>query len=278
MGIRQPLLWLNPHWSVHLVGGVNESAVVYDITDDWTSLTQAPWLAEMTAKEDAVLCRRADATIVCSERLWEMKAGIAKKLFLVPNGVDAQHYAKVLDSTMPLPSECMKWPKPVFGYTGTIHPDRVDVNLIEAIAQAMCCGSIVLIGPDHLSAKDRERLLACKNVIIVGPKPYAEIPDLMRGFDVCIAPHLVTPFTESLNPIKLWEYLAAGKPIVSTPVAGFRDFPRLVRLADGPVEFLKATYNALSEKSELAEARRTEARKHSWDRRVDAIERVINAL
>jgi teichuronic acid biosynthesis glycosyltransferase TuaH len=150
--------------------------------------------------------------------------------------------------------------------------------LIETVARKIPGGSLVLIGPDHLSARDRERLLACGNVYLTGPKPYAEIPQWMRGFDACIVPHLVTPFTESLNPIKLWEYLAAGKPIVSTPVAGFRDFPELVHLASGAEEFCRALEGALHENPDLAERRRREAQHHSWEKRVDAIEKVLQKL
>jgi teichuronic acid biosynthesis glycosyltransferase TuaH len=97
----------------------------------------------------------------------------------------------------------------------------------------------------------------------------------MRAFDVCITPHRVTPFTESLNPIKLWEYLAAGKPIVSTNVAGFRDYPQFVTIADAD-GFNEAVQTTLHEDPTRAEARRTEARRHSWSARLDAVEAVIS--
>jgi glycosyltransferase involved in cell wall biosynthesis len=99
----------------------------------------------------------------------------------------------------------------------------------------------------------------------------------MRAFDVCIVPHRVTPFTESLNPIKLWEYLAAGKPIVSTDVAGFRDYPQFVRIASDAPSFLQAVQAALTEDPSLPQARRAEAQHHSWNSRLDAVEQVISA-
>ena len=137
-------------------------------------------------------------------------------LYLIPNGVDAQHYRTVLD-TPPDPA-AQQWLRPVLGYTGSIHPDRVDVDLVEAISGRLEQGTILLVGPNMLPAADQERLRHCGNVVLTGPTPYSDLPKAMRAFDVCITPHRVTPFTESLNPIKLWEYLAAGKPIVSTPV------------------------------------------------------------
>ena len=262
---------------------MGERAVIYDITDDWTSLTQSPKLASLIAGQDADLCRRADATIVCSERLQEMKRPLTRSLHLIPNGVDAAHYRHVLDGTGPYPAESERWTRPVFGYTGTIHPDRVDVDLIEAVARRMTTGTIVLLGPDMLRPDERLRLLATGRIALPGQVAYQDIPRWMRAFDVCITPHRVTRFTESLNPIKLWEYLAAGKPIVSTPVAGFRDFAHVVRLAGTAESFLAAAVEAVGEAAtpdgqRLQEQRRAIAREHSWERRGDDIVAVLQSV
>ena len=109
LGLRNPVLWLNPHDAVHLAGRLDERAVIYDITDDWSELTQSAALRQLTIAQDAELCRRADAVIVCSEKLLEKKRPLARNLHLVPNGVDAAHYARVLDATGPLPPEAAAW-------------------------------------------------------------------------------------------------------------------------------------------------------------------------
>lgn len=277
LGMQSPTLWLNPHSAVHMAGQMDASQVIYDITDDWTTLTQSPALTALTIAQDAALCRRADAVLVCSERLYEMKQGLTERLYLIPNGVDADHYKSVLDGTGPLPSPAEDWAQPVLGYTGTIHPDRVDVSLVEALAKRFPSGTIALVGPNMLTGEDKQRLAACGNVVLTGPVPYAEVPGIMRAFDVCITPHRVTPFTESLNPIKLWEYLAAGKPIVATPVAGFRDYPQFVRLASDADGFAEAVAAALAEDPLVGEARRTEARRHSWNSRLDKIVEVMDS-
>ena len=277
LGLDDPLLWLNPHSAVHIVGKIGERAVVYDITDDWTTLTQSSALERLTVAQDQELCRLADVIIVCSERLFEIKRDLARNLHLIPNGVDAIHYRSVLDRQGPLPSPADNWAKPVIGYTGTIHPDRVDVPLVEALAQRFPQGTIALVGPNMLTGKDQERLAACANVALTGPVPYARVPEMMRGFDVCMTPHRVTPFTESLNPIKLWEYLAAGKPIISTNVAGFRDYPQFVRIASDADSFAAAVEAALKEDPSVGEARRAEARRHSWEERLDHVLQVLPA-
>lgn len=277
LGMERPLLWLNPHSAVHLVGQMGQQATVYDITDDWISLTQSPRLTQLITTQDAQLCRRADAVIVCSQKLFDLKRDLARNLHLIANGVDAAHYRRVLDGAGPLPPAAAAWTRPVLGYTGTIHPDRVDVTLVEALARQMQAGTVALVGPDMLGADDHARLAACGNVVLTGPVPYADVPDYMRAFDVCITPHRVTPFTESLNPIKLWEYLAAGKPIVSTNVAGFRDYPQYVRIASGPEEFMQNVREALQEPRAVAEARRGAAAGHTWDARLDQMEAVLQS-
>lgn len=275
LGLVAPILWLNSHSAVHMVGKMRESATIYDITDDWTEFTQSKSLTRLIRQQDLELCRRADAVIVCSQKLYDLKRNLAQHLYLIPNGVDAQHYSKVLQGTNSSPDIASRWPKPVLGYTGTIHPDRVDMNLVEAVARKMPHASIVLVGPVLLATQYVSRFKSLKNVFFTGPVPYSRLPDYMSAFDVCITPHCMTPFTESLNPIKLWEYLASGKPVVSTNVAGFRDYPRLVNLADDADSFVAAVQNALHEDPALQEERRAEARQHSWESRVDAVEAVI---
>jgi glycosyltransferase involved in cell wall biosynthesis len=278
------ILWINDQGAAHMVGRMGEARMIYDITDDWTQFTHftdRKALLDRTIAADAELCRRADAVIVCSRSLYESRKALTRDIHLIPNGVDAAHYRCVLDDDGALPEACRNWPRPVFGYTGSIHADRVDVKLVEAITARMKArnmpGTIVLIGPVMLPADQRQKLEATGRVIFTGPMAYRDLPQYMRAFDVCIVPHCMTAFVESLNPIKLWEYLAAGKPIVSTDVAGFRDYPDLVRSARTADEFVNQCREALAEGTEKSELRRAEAGKHSWRSRVDEIVALLAA-
>lgn len=276
LGMYRPIVWVNAHQAGHVAGEMDESALIYDVTDDWTSFDQPPWLRQRTIEQDEMLCRRADAVIVCSKRLYDMKSDLVSgDLHLIANGVNAGHYDAVMDGVGDLPPAARSWPRPVFGYTGTIHPDRVDIELVHQIADQMQSGSLVFIGPNHLSEIESRMLSQTGRVILHGPAPYDVLPQLMRGFDACIVPHRTTEFVESLQPIKLWEYLAAGKPIVSTDVAGFRDFPQFVRIAADAGDFASGMREALSEQPDLSAQRRAEARRHSWASRVDQVEAVL---
>jgi teichuronic acid biosynthesis glycosyltransferase TuaH len=270
-------LWINQHEATSLMDAEIAAKSIYDITDDWTKFSGNQTHLDLVQHQDKKLCLESDQVIVCSDQLFEDKRNMVKanRLHLIPNGVHIEHYQAVMDPNKPLLPATEHWKKPVFGYTGTIHGDRVDVELVSRIAKVNPQATIVMVGPNLLEAADRLTLSKFSNIVFTGAKPYVELPDIMRAFDVCIVPHVVTTFTESLNPIKLWEYLAAGKPIVSTNVAGFRDFPELVNVSDSYDDFLRNLDGAVKEEPSFAAARQAVAQQHSWDKRIDQVVQIL---
>ena len=262
-GLRSPLLWINDHCAEPLVGHLGERAVVYDITDDWALM---PAVGEderaRIVASDARLCARANLVVVCSDALERSRRHKCRRLVKVPNGVDAEHYRACRDGTV-----TERKAQPVFGYVGTLHGDRLDIELIKALAKAFPEGRVTLCGPDFLTDKERAELSAQPNIERMGPVDYSEVPEVIARFDVCILPHRCTPFTESLNPIKLWEYLASSKPVAATPVAGFREKAHLCHLGAGLDGFVAACTAALKEDPSRACARVREAESNSWSAR-----------
>ncbi len=270
-------LWINQHEASSLLDARIAARSIYDITDDWTTFSGNQAHLEVVKHQDRKLCEGATQVIVCSDQLFEDKRNLVKsnRLHLVPNGVHVDHYSSVTDDSRQLHPLTLSWQTPVYGYTGTIHGDRVDVNLVAEIAKLNPDATIAMVGPNLLEVADQSRLSNHSNIIFTGAMPYVDLPDIMRAFDVCMVPHLVTAFTESLNPIKLWEYLAAGKPIVSTNVAGFRNFPGLVHVAESYDGFLRNLDSALNEDSSITVARQAVAQQHSWDKRIDQVIQIL---
>ncbi len=270
-------LWINQHEAAHLLGEGIAANTLYDITDDWTQFSGNRSQLDLITKQDALLCKACDHVIVCSKQLFDDKAKLVDlyRLHLIPNGVHVEHYESVADTSLPVHKIAEHWTKPIFGYTGTIHGDRVDVSLIASVAKAYPTATIAMVGPNLLDLVAQQELDRFSNIVFTGSRPYADLPDIMRAFDVCMVPHLVTPFTESLNPIKLWEYLAAGKPIVSTNVAGFRDFASLVSIARTHEEFVNELSAALTTDKSSSLDRQDVAHQHSWDSRLDDVFRVL---
>ncbi len=270
-------LWINQHEAAHLRDEEIAPRSIYDITDDWTKFSGNQSQLGLITNQDAALCKTCEHVIVCSQQLFDDKTSFVDldRLHLVPNGVHVDHYKTVADTNFPVHELAQNWVNPVFGYTGTIHGDRVDVQLITAVAKAYPSATIAMVGPNLLAGADKHAVNQFSNIVFTGSLPYSDLPEIMRAFDVCMVPHLVTPFTESLNPIKLWEYLAAGKPIVSTNVAGFRDFSELVHVAESYDVFLQNLDVALNEDSSIAAARQTVAQQHSWDKRIDQVIQIL---
>lgn len=270
-------LWINQHEAASLLDVGIAAQSIYDITDDWTKFSGNQSQLDLITSQDATLCKSCDHVIVCSQQLFEDKAKFVEldRLHLIPNGVHVEHYEPVVNTSWPVHKIAANWTKPVFGYTGTIHGDRVDVNLIASVAKSYPSATIAMVGPNLLEQTDQHKLDQLSNIVCTGSQSYLELPAIMRAFDVCMVPHLVTPFTESLNPIKLWEYLAAGKPIVSTNVAGFRDYPDLVRISETYDKFINDLSSSLVEDKSKIGARKSVAQQHSWDARVDEVIRVL---
>ncbi|HEY5247286.1 MAG TPA: glycosyltransferase [Dermatophilaceae bacterium] len=219
------LLWINdPVLGVH---SMTTAPALYDITDDWREARASNHVVRRLVRAEDRLARRA-ATVVCSEVLrqrWRDRYGV--EAHLVHNGVDlAAHRAAI---PRKLPGKV-----PHVGYVGTLHDERLDVDLLVRLGGDPRIGTVHLVGPDSFSAATRARLGGVPGIVLHGPVPAAEVPDWMASFDALMSPHLVTAFTLSLDAIKAYEYLASGRPVVATPTSGFQELAGRVRLAAAP--------------------------------------------
>ncbi len=215
LGMRHPLLWINDPGAVELA--VRSGwPTLYDITDDWLAADRPDSERQRAATNEARLLELAREVVVCSPEL-ERRKGATRPVQLIPNAVDAAAYRRPAARPIDLPDG------PVALYLGTVHPDRIDVDLCEATARALgSAGRLVLVGPNLLAPADVTRLEAA-GAQLLGPRSRDAVIGYLQHAAVLVVPHVVTEFTDSLDPIKLHEYQAVGRPVVSTPVAGFRD-------------------------------------------------------
>lgn len=266
-GLRDPQLWIFPPNAVDFVGRLGESRVVYYCVDEWSQFRQID-AAMMRQKEEALLAV-ADTVFVVSRALLEAKRNLARCVHLIPHGVRTDLFS----ATGEIPEDIRHLQKPVIGFHGNLY-EWVDQDLVRGIAVARPQWTIVLIGKIMC---DVSRLGDCQNVKLLGYRAYEELPGYCRGFDVGIIPYrLDDPRMDSVNPLKLREYLAAGLPVVSVDLPEVRGFEQAVRIADGVLEFVRAIESTLRENSPAQEAaRRAMVSGESWTRRVEAIERLL---
>jgi glycosyltransferase involved in cell wall biosynthesis len=265
MRFSRPILWLNDPTYAPLIGRTGYPSL-YDMTDDWLL---APFsqreIARIRALEDAIF-DRADEVVVCSPGLLASRGG-RRHVELIPNGVDVVHFARPQPRPGDLPHS------PVAVYVGSLHESRLDVELVLDLARSLPELSVALVGPDSLDQTARSQLRSGKRIALVGARPYQDVPAYLQHADVVIVPHIVSPFTESLDPVKAYECLAVGRPTVATPVAGFRELRD--RMTVEPRErFVAAVEAALQGGPAQTDARPIP----SWDDRVEAFEKVLGRI
>ena len=208
------VLWVNdPAFGVHCANW--HDRIVYDVTDDWRTFDFPPRIMRRVMAAEDRLALEA-ATVVCSPVLqsrWRDRYGV--DAHLVSNGVDLSVWERASPILLPGPA-------PHIGYLGTLHDQRLDVDLVLDLARDARIGTLHLVGPDALTAASRARLEGSGKVRLHGPVPAADVAGWGKAMDVLVCPHLVNDFTLSLDAIKAYEYLASGRPFVATPTSGFQ--------------------------------------------------------
>lgn len=221
--LSQPLLWINDVTYAPLIAQTGWPSV-YDVSDDWLLAPFATREIDRLRRLDHLALEEADQVVVCSAALAETR-GAVRSVWLVPNAVDVEHFRKPRLRPLDLP------PAPVALYAGTAHDARIDVGLVADLAEALPDIGVVFVGPNALSRASQERLERFRNVAFLGARPYLDLPAYLQHAEVLIVPHLVTPFMESLDPIKAYECMAVLTPTVATALPGFREHPDALNVA-----------------------------------------------
>jgi GT2 family glycosyltransferase/glycosyltransferase involved in cell wall biosynthesis len=253
----------HPYW-FGLASFVAPSRLVYDCMDFHAGFSNNGQSHESVELQ---LLKLADLTIVTSDFLVDFaeKAG-AKKVALIRNAGEFDHFYQAFRAQSPIHKT------PVIGYYGAI-AEWFDPTLIEALSIKYPSARIELIGDD--TAKVRNRLSHCRNVHFHGEKPYVELPQWLATFDVCLIPFQINPLTLATNPVKVYEYLSAGKAVVGSKLPELAQFGDLVYCASDTEEFVRCVGQALAETGAVAQdlqARRVAfARQQTWHQRAEAL-------
>ena len=241
--IERYVLWYYTPMALAFTDHLAPDAIVYDCMDELSAFAHAP--AELKLRE-AELLRRSNVMFTGGQSLYEAKRHAHRNVHPFPSSVDVAHFgrARRIDAD---PPDQAGIPGPRFGFFGVID-ERMDIDLLAGVARARPEWQLVLIGP--IVKIDPEKLPRGSNIHYLGSKAYQELPDYVAGWDVALLPFARNEATRYISPTKTPEYLAAGKPVVSTTI---RDVVRpyaqlgLVRIADTIDEFVAACEAALNE-------------------------------
>lgn len=280
---RPDVLWTYWPNTAPLIGRLGERCAVYHCIDDFAAAGYPLTSAQAIEAMERRLCERVDLVLARTQALAEAKRAWNPRTLFLPGGVDVSRFDPA--RAWPHPAPLAEAPAPRLGLVGTLD-DRVDYGLLLACAQALPQASLILVGPvkgHRLHAAQRAALAALRgqaNVRLLPPCPPEEAPAYVAALDVCLIPYSDNAYTRGLSPIKLYECLAMGKPVVSTPLPYVQREAARVRLAADAPAFVLAIQQALAHPPSAAERARWReaALRHSWAAQVDAIEAALQPL
>ncbi|MGO9598657.1 MAG: glycosyltransferase [Isosphaeraceae bacterium] len=270
-GITSPISWFTIPHVPSLVGSLGEELSVYYCTDDHGSLTDVNEQAVRTMDEETT--RRASLVFVTSETLLEHKKKLNPNVFESPHGVHVEHFGRAQDESWPIAPDAADLPRPVIGFFGLIEP-RIDVGLIDYLAEERPEWTFLLIGRVAIAP---HLLPNRSNIHFIGKRPYESLPSYGRVFDATIIPYRESRFNFHANPLKLREYLAMGKPVVSARTPEIEKYSDVVEIADSHEEFLSKLDQVLSVKDSSQEIkwRMSRVASESWENRLVRVHDIV---
>lgn len=275
LGFQDPILWVYRPEDGGLFGRFGERLTVYHCIDEFAANTRGRKRRIITALEQETL-RQADIVFANSLLIYENKRPFNPHTYRIPSGADVEHFAKALDPATLVHPAIATIPHPIAGYVGNIN-NKLDIPLLAAVAAHLPDWQFVFVGQPYPQVVDLRPLQKLPNVHFLGRFPFAEIPALVKGMDVCLLPYADTEFARYRSPLKLYEYLATGKPIVSTPHPEISEFAAWVEIALSPSDFAAAIERAFRcDSEERRLSRLSLSREHSWDCRVGEMNRILN--
>jgi glycosyltransferase involved in cell wall biosynthesis len=230
---QDPVQWFyDPMAVTAFAGHLDERAIVYDCMDQLSQFRGAP---QDLVRRERELLAIADVVFAGGPKIWKEKKQHNPNCYSFGCGVDVAHFEKANSPATIVPDDIATLARPLYGYFGVID-ERIDYQLIAALAESNPQGSVAMIGPwtkvDPASFPNRP------NLHWLGARDYGQLPACAKAFDVCLMPFALNEATEFINPTKALEYMATGRPIVSTAIEDVvLQFGDVVKIARSPEQF-----------------------------------------
>jgi len=262
------MLWIfPPHPYIdELVTSVPHMFTIAQIVDNFAKIDRKFWLYDYAIDQYPKIPRIADMVITSSTANYDEFSKDNKRCYYFENAVDRDFIASVT----PMPCR-INGTRPRIGYVGWL-TERTDLSLVNYVAKSKPEWDVVLAGPQYKKILDNSEILSLDNIIYLGAIPYTDVPAYLGSLDVCIIPHKDTDYSRSMSPLKLYQYLASGRPVVSTDIAGLEQYAQYICVAAGKEEFVSCIENSLiSDSSDLSAARIDRAGEETWDIRINSM-------
>jgi glycosyltransferase involved in cell wall biosynthesis len=270
LGLRRPLLWSFVPQAEVLIDVISPSQVLYYIDDDHAAKAGIDAASFLAA--EARFARRADAVLASAPELVTRMRELNDNVHYAPNVADTRLFATALEDG-PIDPAVAALPGPRIVFIGAILAAKIDIPLVVEVARSRPQWSFALVGPVGPGdpRTDVSGLTGLPNVHMLGYRPYEQLPGVLRGADAAIVPYLLDGEMRSVFPMKIYEYLAAGRPVVATPLDTLADVPDVLQAATAG-DFAARVQAAIDEDTPAARGERSQrAQAHSWESRLDQI-------
>ena len=269
LGMTAPIILTTLPNATEYLGSFDEVLSIYYCVDDFTLW---PGVNEILVVEmERRLLERVDLLVCSSGELAAIKSREGLRTEILPHGVDYTHFSRCAAVQYADVAQLAALPKPVVGYFGLLG-EWVNITILESLATDHPEWSLVLMGN---VVADTSRLAHFSNVYFTGPVPYAELPDHVAYVDVLILPYHVGGRGKTITPLKLREYIATGKPVVSTAIPECVLYSSHISIAAAGPEFVACVEDALHDTAEKAAERQQTVQEESWQNRAETLSRYI---
>lgn len=276
---QEPVLWTYNPMSSYLLGSLGEAASVYHCVDEISAQPGMP--SEHIKRSEIDLLEKVDLVFTTAMNLYNKKKKYNEHCYYYPNVADFDHFHRAVSEKFERPQDLPQEGKKVLGFIGAISAYKQDFQLLRYIAEKCPEYNIVLIGKVGEGEPDTDAgiLQECKNIHLLGAKAYRELPRYLSFVDVALLPNSINEYTNNMFPMKFFEYLAAGKPVVATKIPAIQEFSEYCYISDSKEEFVDNVERALREDSEVENKKRfTLASEHTYENRTRKMLKIIISL
>jgi glycosyltransferase involved in cell wall biosynthesis len=271
---RVPIGWFYSASFIPLLEQLEFDHIIYDCMDELSMFKGAP---QHLIEQEKYLLAHTDVVFTGGKSLYESKKQIHDNVFCFPSSVDEEHFATAKNGVS-LPADIATIPHPIAGYYGVVD-ERIDLDLLEKTAVTNPDISFVMIGP--VVKIQEEELPQAPNIHYLGMKPYKVLPNYLKAFDIAMMPFALNDATKFISPTKTLEYMAAGKPIISTKIKDVvRDYSHCIKLVTDSDDFTKQLQHLLSSENDENQAGNYKdvLEKTSWSNTVKGMADIIQKV
>jgi len=278
MGFKQTILWTYNPLTTQLLYINAFEKIIYHCVDEIKA--QPGMYTKLMDRAERELAKQSHLVFTTSPKLTQTRSKYNPNTYYFPNVADYDHFSVACNPDTVIPNDLLKISGPRIGFIGAISEYKLDFDLLRFVARSCPSWSIVLIGGigEGDPWTDVSALQNIPNIHFLGQRPYAELPCYLKGIDVAILPNKLNEYTEAMFPMKFFEYLAAGKPVVTVDLPALHKYKDIICITRSQRDFIHGIQDALNEDSTKRECRISLAKKNTYKTRMCEMLHFVNAL